>query len=611
MVIARRCTVPARILIVENELETAAHLRDILMDFGYVVTGLVSSGPAAMARAQNDAPDLALLDVCIPGEMDGANTARALREKFNIPVIFVNSLAEPQALRSAEIAEPLGYLTKPFKRAQLQANIEIALYKHREDLKSKERVESLLAALRALGAGVLAVSRDEAVTLLNPAAEVWTGWGSSEALGRSFHEVFPLVAERNGERVYAPVAEVLATGAITELGDSILLLGSNGGKRPVEGSIAPIRDHRGEISGAVIVFRDRSKSSGRVRPDPERLADRATVGSNGCTLVAASPAMQHVLQFARRVAESETNTILLQGESGTGKDVLARFMHQVGSRRDRPFVPLSCAAIPDTLLESEMFGYEKGAFTDAVAQKPGILEIASGGTVFLDEIGDMPVSLQAKMLRVLEEQTFRRLGGLRDIRVDLRVMAASNRKLAEAVDQGKFRLDLYYRLNVIQVLLPPLRERRDDIVPLAKHFVGHYNHRFQRALLGLTTGAALALREYDWPGNVRELRNTIERAVLLEDSDWVQASNLRLTSEGTSHWAPVPRTPPEQSGPAGTLEETEKRMLIEALDKTSWNQARAALMLGISRDTLRYKIKKFNLPRPTALGDMGSSLRKD
>jgi PAS domain S-box-containing protein len=590
---------PARILIVENERETAVVLRHILMDFGYVVTALATSGPAAMARAQDDPPDLALLDVCIPGEMDGAHTARALREKLNIPVIFVNAHDELQALPHAEISEPLGFLTKPFKQAQLQANIEIALHKHREDLKCKERVESLLAALLALGAGVLSLDRDEKVTLLNTAAEIWTGWGSSEALGRFFHEVFPLVAERNGERVYAPVAQVLATGAIEEFGDGVLLLGSDGAKRPVEGSIAPIRGHRGEISGAVIVFRGRRKSSGRVRPDLEKPSE--------FTMVAASPAMKHVVQFARRVAESETNTILLQGESGTGKDVMARFMHHIGSRRDRPFVPLSCAAIPEALLESEMFGYEKGAFTDAVSQKPGILEIASGGTVFLDEIGDMPVSLQAKMLRVLEERTFRRLGGLRDIHVDLCVMAASNRKLGDAVEQGKFRLDLYYRLNVIQVLLPPLRERRDDIVPLAKHFIGHYNHRFQRALLGLTTGAALALREHDWPGNVRELRNAIERAVLLEESDWVQTSNLWPASPGGSHSPPPRRTPLDEPRSAGTLEETEKRMLIEALDKTAWNLTRAALMLGISRDTLRYKIRKFNLPRPVNLGSTGFS----
>jgi len=329
------------------------------------------------------------------------------------------------------------------------------------------------------------------------------------------------------------------------------------------------------------------------------------VGFGDFRMVAASAAMKQVVKFARRVAESEAQTILLEGESGTGKDVMAHFMHHFGRRQDRPFVPLNCAAIPETLLESELFGYEKGAFTDARAQKPGILEVASGGTVFLDEIGEMPLLLQAKMLRVLEEQTFRRLGGVRDIHVDLRVMAASNRNLAEAVEDGKFRLDLYYRLNVIQVLLPPLRERREDILPLAGFFIQHYNQRFKRNIQGLTTGAEMTMQDYDWPGNVRELRNTIERAVLLEDSDWVQPSSLRLASATVSHPQTEQKVPAEELKPGATLEETERRMLVDALDKTGWNQTRAAMLLGISRDTLRYKVKKFNLPRRSGISESG------
>jgi len=250
-----------------------------------------------------------------------------------------------------------------------------------------------------------------------------------------------------------------------------------------------------------------------------------------------------------------------------------------------------------------LFGYEKGAFTDARAPKPGILEIASGGTVFLDEIGEMPVLLQAKMLRVLEEQTFRRLGGVRDIHVDLRVVAASNRHLADAVEQGKFRLDLYYRLNVIQVMLPPLRERKEDILPLAKYFIQHYNTRFKRNIMGVSSAATTAMLHYDWPGNVRELRNTIERAVLLEETDWVQPVSLRLEGAAMDYPPPVLKPQTEEAKPAGTLEETERRMLIEALDKTGWNQTRAAMILGISRDTLRYKVKKYNLPRPSGIAD--------
>jgi transcriptional regulator with PAS, ATPase and Fis domain len=325
-------------------------------------------------------------------------------------------------------------------------------------------------------------------------------------------------------------------------------------------------------------------------------------------MVAASPIMQQVVRFARRVAESEASTILVEGESGTGKDVIAHFMHEFGRRRERPFVALNCAAIPETLLESELFGYEKGAFTDARAPKPGILEIASTGTVFLDEIGEMPITLQAKMLRVLEEQTFRRLGGVRDIKVDLRVIAASNRNLFEAVDQGRFRLDLYYRLNVIQVSLPPLRERREDILPLAKYFIQHYNKRFKRDIRGISTAASAAMLEYDWPGNIRELRNTIERAVLLEEDEWIQLPSLRLERGSFEYAAPASSTPKAvvaEPKAGATLEETERRMLMDALDKTGWNQTRAAMLLGISRDTLRYKVKKYNLPRPTGTAEAG------
>ena len=255
------------------------------------------------------------------------------------------------------------------------------------------------------------------------------------------------------------------------------------------------------------------------------------VGLGSFKMIAASPAMKQVLKFARRVAQSEVSTILLEGESGTGKDVLAQFLHHYGRRHEGPFVALNCAAIPETLLESELFGYEKGAFTDARAPKAGILEIASGGTIFLDEIGEMPLTLQAKMLRVLEEQGFRRLGGVRDIQVDVRVVAATNRKLTDAIEEGRFRLDLYYRLNVIQVLLPPLRERKEDILPLAEHFVQLYNTKFKRNIQGMSHAAAAMLMSHDWPGNVRELRNVMERAMVLEESDRIQGSSLYIDSD--------------------------------------------------------------------------------
>jgi transcriptional regulator with PAS, ATPase and Fis domain len=315
----------------------------------------------------------------------------------------------------------------------------------------------------------------------------------------------------------------------------------------------------------------------------------------GFKMVAASPAMKQVLRFARRVAESEVSTILLEGESGTGKDVFAQFIHHVGRHREGPFVPLNCAAIPETLLESELFGYEKGAFTDARAPKAGIFEIATGGTIFLDEIGEMPIVLQAKLLRALEDQTFRRLGGVRDIQVDLRVIAATNRKLTDAIEQGKFRLDLYYRLNVIQVVLPPLRERREDVLPLAENFIRHYNAKFKRNVQGVSHGAAAALLTHNWPGNVRELRNVIERAMVLEDSEWIQMANLQIArQEGQPALSELAAQAGDPSSDF-SLEEAEKSLLRKALEKAAGNQTRAAVMLGITRDTLRYKMKKFDL----------------
>jgi transcriptional regulator with PAS, ATPase and Fis domain len=306
--------------------------------------------------------------------------------------------------------------------------------------------------------------------------------------------------------------------------------------------------------------------------------------------------MRQILKFAERVAASEASTILIEGESGVGKDVLARFMHEKSRCRSNAFLALNCAAIPETLLESELFGYEKGAFTDARSQKKGILELAGGGTAFLDEVGELPLSLQAKLLRVLEEHRFRRLGGTKDVEVDLRVIAATNRELRKAIEQGRFRLDLYYRLNVIQMTVPPLRDRKDDIIPLARYFVGLYNDKFGRSVEGIAPDAVSALLGHEWPGNVRELRNTIERAMLMQDGPWVRSSDLGIRNDAAVHVATD-----EELGSDPSLTQVEKLMLVRALEKASWNQTRASRLLKISRDALRYKMKKFNLWAPPSV----------
>jgi transcriptional regulator with PAS, ATPase and Fis domain len=339
-------------------------------------------------------------------------------------------------------------------------------------------------------------------------------------------------------------------------------------------------DDDGNLSGVVATIKDITEEAA-----PEKRA-----------LIAEAASMREVLNFVRRVAASEATTILLEGENGTGKDLVAKTLHYQSLRQAEPFIAINCAAIPDTLLESELFGYEKGAFTDARAQKRGIFELADKGTLFLDEIGEIPLMLQAKLLRVLEEQSFRRLGGLKDIKLDLRVVAATNKNLREAVKEGAFRQDLYFRLNVIQILIPPLRDRKDDVLPLTQFFIEHYNRKFKRHIEGVSDQAAKMLLSHDWPGNVRELRNAIERAMILEESSLISTASLpiAISHPDTGETAAVAASQPFPADGL-SLEENERGLLARALEKTNGNQTQAARLLRITRDTLRYKMKKFNL----------------
>ena len=311
--------------------------------------------------------------------------------------------------------------------------------------------------------------------------------------------------------------------------------------------------------------------------------------------VAADATSRSVLETAQKLTETAT-TVLITGESGTGKDQLARWIHDRGPRRDAPFLKIDCASLPSELVESELFGHERGAFTGAVARKPGRLEMAQGGTIVLDEVAALALAMQAKLLRVLEEQCFRRLGGLRDINVDLRIIAATNKNLREAVKEGAFRQDLYYRLNVIQLVVPPLRERPQDILPLAHFFIDHYNRKFKRQVEGFSSDAESLLLAHDWPGNVRELRNAVERAMILEESTLIHSASLPIAIRSTSAGAvAVGASAGTAPGEGMSLVEQEKRLLIQALEKSGGNQTQAARLLRITRDTLRYKMKKFNL----------------
>ncbi len=305
-------------------------------------------------------------------------------------------------------------------------------------------------------------------------------------------------------------------------------------------------------------------------------------------------------ELIKKIAASEASTILILGESGTGKDLAAHAIHYESARRDRPFYAINCAAIPENLMESELFGHEKGAFTDARTQKKGMFEIADGGTLFLDEISEMTLGMQAKLLRVLEGQPFRRVGGVKNISVDVRVIVASNRNLEEAVHESGFRQDLYFRLAIIPVHLKPLREHKEDIPTLLNHFIQHYNQKFRKNIQSLTREAEELLMHYDWPGNIRELKNAIERVMILADGNRITGKHLPIRiSEGLKPPAPAGEGSAGgdiQLPPGGlSLFGIEKELIRQALDQARGNKTTAARLLRITRDTLRYKVKKYKL----------------
>jgi len=309
-------------------------------------------------------------------------------------------------------------------------------------------------------------------------------------------------------------------------------------------------------------------------------------------VIGASPAMAEVKALLRRIASSPASTVLLTGETGTGKDLAAKAIHYNSDRAARPFVNITASALPEPLLESELFGHERGAFTDARQQKRGLLETANGGTVFLDEIGEMTPGLQAKLLRFLEEKTFKRVGGLADIHVDVRVIAATNRDLEAEVQAGKFREDLFYRLQVMPVTLPPLRKRPGDVALLVNYFIDRFNREFRKRVRGARPAAMAMLEQYPWPGNIRELRNAVERAMLLIDHEWIEPDDL--TTLARTSTAPVQfRLPPG----GVVLEDIERDLVIQALERARGNQTHAGHLLGINRDQVRYRIEKFQLER--------------
>jgi len=338
----------------------------------------------------------------------------------------------------------------------------------------------------------------------------------------------------------------------------------------------------------------KSLETGELKREVAHLRGEQTKRYGINNLIGKSRHMQNVLAMVEKIARSDASTVLIQGESGTGKELIAKAIHYESARADKPFMAINCAAVPETLLESELMGHEKGAFTDAKMQKKGLFEYADGGTIFLDEIGDMELGMQAKLLRVLEERSFRRVGGIKDIAVDVRIVSATNKDLQKAMEDKTFRTDLYYRLQVIPIFLLPLRERRDDIVALTEHFIAHFNREFGKSVKGISKMAEKFLVEYSWPGNIRELKNIIERAIILENDETLLLEHLpqeivAKTAGAGGGGSLTFRLPPEGLD----IEDVERELIRQALEVSEGNQSKAAKKLNLGIDAFCYRMKKF------------------
>ena len=439
-----------------------------------------------------------------------------------------------------------------------------------------QRPSVLEAIFNQLSDAVFLYDKHLHILAVNQAAERLFGMAADKIIGKTCQDLFHCSSCEPDCGLRQAVGQ--PTGLPT---GTMKLHLNNGRQRTVVIRTVQHRDHSKAVEVVIATIKDITEES---LPAERRI-------------IAESQGMRDLLSFVSKVAVSEATSVLIEGENGTGKDLIAKMLHYQSLRQSGPFMAINCAAIPETLLESELFGYEKGAFTDARAQKRGLFELADQGTLFLDEIGEMPLSLQTKLLRVLENQTFRRLGGLRNINIDIRIVAATNRDIREALKEGAFRQDLYYRLNVIQLVVPPLRDRPQDIMPLARFFIEHYNQKFKQHIEGVSAEAESLLLTYNWPGNVRELRNAIERAMILEDTACIQPASLHIGAR-TSR-AAVPAAAAADSSPftgnSMSLLDNERRLLVQALERTGGNQSQAAHLLKITRDTLRYKMKKFSL----------------
>ncbi len=573
------------VLVADDTPANLSVLLELLGQAGFEVL-IAEDGESALQRAAYARPDLILLDVLMP-ELDGFATCARLKARPDtreIPVIFMTALAETVDKVRGLDAGAVDYVTKPFQPEELLARVRTHLTLQRLRTKLQESEERLSRIFESAMDAIVTIDAKGEISLFNAAAEQVFRCRAAGAVGTPF-------ARFLSESFRAVVTEYIGDGRGQPLrqplwvSEALTAVRADGEEFPAEATFSRV-----EIAGTAlytIILRDVNERR-RAEAECRSLQDEVQAALGAGELVGRSAALARVVKSIEQVAPTDS-TVLVTGETGAGKELVARALHTQSRRKERVLVKVNCAAIPAGLIESELFGHERGAFTGAVTRKIGRFELAHDGTLFLDEIGELPLDLQTKLLLVLQEGEFERVGSTRTFKVDVRVIAATNRDLESACRQGRFRPDLFYRLNVFPIALPPLRERKDDIPAPVSHFVQKYAAKLGKRIDRVPERLMAALTVYAWPGNVRELEHVIERAVIVSEGSLLAVPD----------WPPRPQGTP---GPAQvmTLEEVECAHILDVLEGVGWRvsgEGGAAQLLGLPATTLESRMKKLGIVR--------------